>query len=110
MFPFLFYQVSCESDEEAKCSPEKVTNKPLEVDDDGDDDGGGNGTGTGIDNEVTYANSCPIDISLRDCADREINGFADFVESDFDLKVITYVHLDFIICHACFPLLIFCDR
>ncbi|CAL0300824.1 unnamed protein product [Lupinus luteus] len=60
-------------EEEAKRSPEKVSNKnkPLEVD---------------VDHEVRYANSWSMDTPLRECADNEIIGFNDSVESDFDLK------------------------
>ncbi|OIV96188.1 hypothetical protein TanjilG_14865 [Lupinus angustifolius] len=77
-------EVSSDSDEEeAKRSPEKVSNKnkPLEVDDDD-----GNGTAADVDHEVRYANSWGMDTPLGECADKEITGFNDSVESDFDLK------------------------
>ncbi|KAJ1434905.1 Ulp1 protease family, C-terminal catalytic domain [Sesbania bispinosa] len=54
-----------EQEEEAKCSPEEVSNKPL---------------------EGKHANACSMDVPLQHFADKEIPGCTDFVESDFDLK------------------------
>ncbi|KAE9595063.1 putative Ulp1 peptidase [Lupinus albus] len=75
--------IDLDDEEEAKRAPEKVANKnkPLEV-----DDGDGNGTAADMDHEVRHANSWSMDTPLRECADKEITGFNDSVESDFDLK------------------------
>lgn len=62
-----------ESEEAAKCSPEQVSNKPLEVCD--DDDGGG------IDDQGKHANACSMDMPLQHYT-------TEFVESDFDFKVL----------------------
>ncbi|RDX60846.1 putative ubiquitin-like-specific protease 2A, partial [Mucuna pruriens] len=69
-----------EKEEETKCSPAEFTNKPLEAVD--NDDGGG----IDVDNQGIYGNPCSIDMPLQYCDDKEVPGYNDFVESDFDSK------------------------
>ncbi|XP_027355302.1 probable ubiquitin-like-specific protease 2A isoform X2 [Abrus precatorius] len=75
--------LDAEQDEETKCSPEEVADKPLEVFVD-DDDGGC--SGAGIDNQGKCANPCSDDVPLQHCVDKGILGYTGFVDCDFDLK------------------------
>ncbi|XP_012568674.1 probable ubiquitin-like-specific protease 2A isoform X2 [Cicer arietinum] len=68
-----------DDEEETKCSQEKVFNKRLEIDDDEDDD-------TGIDNHGKNGNACLMDSPLQHVADKAITGYAECIDSDFDLK------------------------
>ena len=92
--------VLCVSDDEAKCSPDKPREKPLEVVDDDDDDDEDAG-GSVRDDQGTCANSCSTEVTIQDSADKVIPGFAGAVDCDIDLKVIALVHLHFIENHSC---------
>ncbi|XP_020220858.1 probable ubiquitin-like-specific protease 2A isoform X2 [Cajanus cajan] len=74
-----------ESVEETKCSPEEVSDKPLEAVHEDDDDDGGDGR-TDVDNDGKCDDQCSVDMPLQHSADNEISCNTDLVESDFDLK------------------------
>lgn len=61
-----------------QCSTEEIAAQPLEVID--DDDGRGNDDG--------YNREENDDTRLQLSADEKMSGYSDFVESDFDSKVI----------------------
>lgn len=84
-FGFLYCELE-DDEEETKCSQEKVFNKRLEIDDDEDDD-------TGIDNHGKNGNACLMDSPLQHVADKAITGYAECIDSDFDLKVIAQCSL-----------------
>ncbi|XP_045813558.1 probable ubiquitin-like-specific protease 2B isoform X3 [Trifolium pratense] len=73
-------------EEEAKGLPEKAANKPVEVDDDDDDDAGDDDDDAGDDDQGMNADACSIDSPLHYSAYREMSGYADSADSDFDLK------------------------
>ncbi|KAK7328093.1 hypothetical protein VNO77_22189 [Canavalia gladiata] len=80
--------LDAEQEEETKCSGEEVTNKPLEIVDDGDC------AGNGIVDQGKCANPSSMDIPLQNSADNEIPVYTDSVESDFDLKSLDVVSDD----------------
>lgn len=85
----VFSHVSCDSEEdEMERSPVEVANKPLEVVVDDSDDGDGGRGHDVVDNQGKCDIPCSIDTLLQHSADEEIPGHSDFVESDFDWKVI----------------------
>ncbi|KAK2393272.1 Cysteine proteinases superfamily protein [Trifolium repens] len=78
-----------DEEEEAKALPEKAVNKPVEViDDDNDDDAGGDDDDddAGDDDRGMNPNVHSIDSPLHHSVDREMSGYAEYADSDFDLK------------------------
>ncbi|KAK7331759.1 hypothetical protein VNO80_28498 [Phaseolus coccineus] len=70
-----------EQEEVTQCSTEEIANQPLEVVD--EDDGRGHDDGYNREENDT---PCSIDTRLQLSADKEMSGYSDFVESDFDSK------------------------